>query len=180
MNNDYKELIDGCLRKNSSAQRDLYNLFAPKMLAVCRRYVTSLEVAKDLMQDGFITLFDKLSTYKGNGSFEGWVRRIFVNTALMYLRKNDALKFSDEIGEVDISNLVKNDTLNNLQAEDLMRLINSMPDGFRTIFNLYVIEGFDHAEISKMLKISEGTSRSQLSRGRAWLLERMKNGERYE
>ncbi|MBP5210864.1 MAG: sigma-70 family RNA polymerase sigma factor [Bacteroidales bacterium] len=147
------------------------------MMAVCRRYIPDAEAAKDVLQDGFVTLFDKLGSYKGDGSFEGWVRRIFVNTALMQLRRNDALKFSDEIELADSVDNVKCDTLDSIQAGDLMKLINALPQGFRTVFNLYVIEGFDHSEIAKMLKISEGTSRSQLSRARAWLLERIKRNE---
>lgn len=180
MNSEYQSIIEGCLKRDSRSQRELYKLFAPKMLAVCRRYVQDMEVARDLLQDGFITLFDKINTYKGDGSFEGWVRRIFVNTSLMYLRKNDALKYSDDIAEADTRSFAKCDTLDDVQAEDLMKLINAMPEGFRTVFNLYVIEGYDHAEIAAMLKISEGTSRSQLSRGRSWLLERLKKNERYD
>lgn len=177
MNNDYSKVIDGCLKRDPEAQRELYRSFAPKMMAVCRRYIPDAEAAKDVLQDGFVTLFDKLGSYKGDGSFEGWVRRIFVNTALMQLRRNDALKFSDEIELADSVDNVKCDTLDSIQAGDLMKLINALPQGFRTVFNLYVIEGFDHSEIAKMLKISEGTSRSQLSRARAWLLERIKRNE---
>ncbi|MBQ7221871.1 MAG: sigma-70 family RNA polymerase sigma factor [Bacteroidales bacterium] len=147
------------------------------MMAVCRRYVPDVETAKDVLQEGFVTLFDKIGSYKGDGSFEGWVRRIFVNKALMQLRKNDALKFSDDIALAETIDNPRCNTIEDIQVEELMKLINALPQGFRTVFNLYVIEGFDHSEISKMLKISEGTSRSQLSRARTWLLERIKRNE---
>jgi RNA polymerase sigma-70 factor (ECF subfamily) len=125
------------------------------------------------MQDGFITLFTKLGSYKGDGSFEGWARRIFVTTALMALRKKDALKMSDELDSV---RGMKTDTysqIQNLGYKELMKLIMSLPTGFRTVFNLYAVEGYSHKEIADMLGITETTSRTQLSRARIWLQKKI-------
>lgn len=171
-----RELIDGCRRNDRRAQKQLYDLYAPRMLAVCMRYTGSRENAKDVMQEGFLTVFDKIGTYKGQGSFEGWMRRVFANQSLMYIRKNDALKYADEIESVPESGLGldSGDPLGTLNAKELMELISAMPAGFRSVFNLYVLEGYSHQEIAEALGITEGSSRSQLSRGRIWLQERIK------
>lgn len=147
------------------------------MFPICIRYAGDREVAQDILQDGFITLFTKLDDYKGEGSFEGWARRIFVTTALMYLRKKDALKMSDEL---DTVRGMKADTvtqMQNLGYKELMELIMTLPPGFRTVFNMYAIEGYSHKEISDMLGISETTSRTQLSRARIWLQNKIKERE---
>lgn len=131
-------------------------------------------MAEDVLQDGFITLFTKLKDYKGDGSFEGWARRIFVTTSLMSLRKKDALKMSDEL---DLARGMKSETVSqtqNLGYKELMELVMSLPPGFRTVFNLYSIEGYSHKEIGQMLGISETTSRTQLSRARTWLQNKIK------
>ncbi|MBO4571722.1 MAG: sigma-70 family RNA polymerase sigma factor [Bacteroidales bacterium] len=171
-----RELIDGCRRNDRRAQKQLYDLYAPRMLAVCMRYTGSRENAKDVMQEGFLTVFDKIGTYKGQGSFEGWMRRVFANQSLMYIRKNDALKYADEIDSVPESGLglESGDPLGALGAKEIMELISAMPAGFRSVFNLYVLEGYSHQEIAEALGITEGSSRSQLSRGRIWLQERIK------
>lgn len=147
------------------------------MFPICIRYAGDREVAQDILQDGFITLFTKLDDYKGDGSFEGWARRIFVTTALMYLRKKDALKMSDEL---DTVRGMKADTvtqMQNLGYKELMGLIMTLPPGFRTVFNMYAIEGYSHKEIGEMLGISETTSRTQLSRARIWLQNKIKERE---
>ena len=174
MKNNLESLIEGCRRHDPRAQRGLYDLLAPSMLSLCQRYMKDKEVAKDVLQDGFVTLFEKLSTYKNEGAFEGWARKIFVNTALMQLRRNDALKFSDNIEDSQAMQMTHSNTLEKIGADEIFRLVSSMPDGFRTVFNLYVIEGYSHDEIAKMLSITEGGSRSQLSRARAWLQSKIK------
>ncbi|MFA5325370.1 MAG: sigma-70 family RNA polymerase sigma factor [Bacteroidales bacterium] len=176
-NIEERELIDGCVNGERNAQRRLYEKFSPRMLAVCIRYVGDRETAKDVLQDAFITLFNKIGTYKGDGSFEGWVRKIFVNTALMHIRKNDVLKFSEEIEAVNGNDLVDSNILEKLESKDIMKLISEMPYGFRTVFNLYIFEGYSHQEIAKALNISEGSSRSQLSRSRVWLRDKIKSRE---
>jgi len=137
------------------------------MLSVCVRYVTESGDTRDLLQEGFIKLFTKIDSFSGTGAFGGWVRRIFVTTALEHLRQNDALKQSSSIEEY--GNYIENaDTsvLEKISADDLMKCIAGLPDGYRTVFNLYAIEGYSHAEIAEMLNISEGTSRSQFMRAR--------------
>ena len=173
MNSKLESLIEGCRRREPRAQRELYDKLAPAMLAVCQRYMKDREAAKDVMQDGFVRLFEKIGSYKGEGSFEGWARRLFVNTALMQLRRNDALKFSDNIEDSQAMQMTHSNTLEKMGADEILELVNSMPDGFRTVFNLYVIEGYSHEEIAGMLSISEGGSRSQLSHARAWLRKKL-------
>lgn len=134
-------------------------------------------MAEDLLQEGFITLFTHLENYKGDGSFEGWARKIFVTTSLMSLRKKDALKMSEDL---EAARGLKSETINQVQNigyKELMELVMSLPDGFRTVFNLYVIEGYSHKEIGQMLGISEITSRSQLSRARSLLQNKIKERE---
>lgn len=171
-----RELIEACIRRDGRAQKRLYDLYAARMLAVCVRYVGNRENARDVLQEGFLTVFDKIGTYKGHGSFEGWMRRVFANESLMYIRRNDALKYADEIDSVPESTLGMDaeTPLDKINAKQLLELISQMPAGFRTVFNLYVLEGYSHQEIAETLGITEGSSRSQLSRGRTWLQEKIK------
>lgn len=165
------------MKGDRAAQKRLYELLAPKMFPVCMRYIGDRVQAEDLLQEGFITLFTRLDSYKGEGSFEGWARKIFVTTALMSLRKKDALKMSDDL---EAARGIKAETVNQVQNigyKELMELVMSLPDGFRTVFNLYVIEGYSHKEIGDMLGISETTSRTQLSRARIWLQNKIKERE---
>jgi RNA polymerase sigma-70 factor (ECF subfamily) len=147
------------------------------MFPLCIRYLGDREAAEDVLQDGFVTLFTRLNDYKGNGSFEGWARKIFVNTALMNLRKKDALKMSDDL---EMARGVKAETVSQMQSlgyKELMAIITELPPGFRTVFNMYAIEGYSHKEIGDMLGISETTSRTQLSRARIWLQKKIKEKE---
>ena len=170
-----QELIEGCVRQDRMAQKALYDCYSRKMLAICIRYVGNKESAKDVLQEAFITVFDKIRSYKAEGSFEGWLRKIFVNASLMHIRKNDVLKYAEEIETVPLSAMgaAPVGTLEQIGAKQLMELIAAMPSGFRTVFNLYAVEGYSHAEIAAALGISEGSSRSQLSRARIWLKERL-------
>ena len=147
------------------------------MFPLCIRYVGDRALAEDILQDGFITLFTRLKDYKGEGSFEGWARRIFVTTALMDLRKKDALKMSEDL---DAARGLKTETVSQVQNigyKELMELIMTLPPGFRTVFNMYAIEGYSHKDISEILGISETTSRTQLSRARIWLQNKIKERE---
>ena len=171
------QLIDLCIKGDRASQKVLYNRLAPRMFPLCIRYIGDRETAEDVLQEGFITLFSKLQDYKREGSFEGWARKIFVNTALMNLRKKDALKMSEELEAV---RGMKDDLPSQPQHigyKELMKLIMELPPGFRTVFNMYVIEGYSHKEISDMLGISEVTSRTQLSRARIWLQNKIKEME---
>ena len=171
------QLIKSCIDGDRACQKVLYDRLAPRMFPICIRYIGDRMQAEDVLQDGFITLFSKLKDYKGDGSFEGWARRIFVTTALMSLRKKDALKMSDEL---DVVRGMKAETVSqtqNLGYKELMELVMSLPPGFRTVFNLYSIEGYSHKEIGEMLGINETTSRTQLSRARIWLQNKIKERE---
>lgn len=167
-------LILGCARQDRKAQRALYERFSSRMFVVCLRYARDRDEAQDLLQEGFITVFSKISTFSSAGSLEGWMRRIFVNTALMRLRKGDVLRSAVEVDEPAAKRVSSDDDiLSDIGGQDILRMIRQMPEGFRTVFNMSVVEGYTHQEISKELGISEGTSRSQLSRARAWLQERL-------
>ncbi len=180
-----EELIEGCKRKNASAQKALYDKFSSLMLGICTRYVKSVADAEDVMIKGFLKIFDKIDQYEGAGSFEGWMKRIMVNEALMFIRQNKAMYL-----EVDIDYAVKQPDYNwaneRLDSEELLKLIEELPTGYKTIFNLYAIEGYSHREISEMLGINENTSKSQLSRARVLLqkqlvkLEEIKKREIHE
>ena len=169
----FKRLVKACLEGNREAQRTLYESLSPMMFPVCLRYMGSREEAEDVLQEGFVTLFSKLDSYSGAGSFEGWARKIFVNTALMQLRKNDVLKESEDLeGAWDISSQDPT-VIQNIGYQELLEIIESLPTGFRTVFNMYVIEGYSHKEIGEALGISENTSRSQLQRARMILQKKI-------
>ena len=173
----YSSLVAKCRKLDRRAQRELYEKLSMRMFPGCLRYMGERELAKDVLHDGFITLFSKLSDYRGEGMFEGWARRIFVTACLMQIRKTDILKqavqIDGESSKAEATLELDPEETAQLDADKLMELIVSMPDGFRTVFNLYAIEGFSHKEISQMLNLSEGGCRSQLSRARAWLQERI-------
>lgn len=171
------KLIESCIKGNRASQKALYDRLAPRMFPLCMRYVGDRDAAADILQDGFITLFAQLEKFRGEGSFEGWARRIFVTTALMSLRKKDALKMSEDI---DTARGMKTDLPSQGQDigyKELMKLVMELPPGFRTVFNMYVIEGYSHKEIGEMLGVTETTSRTQLSRARIWLQNKIKERE---
>lgn len=161
-------LIEGCMKQSGKAQQGVYEKYAPKMFALCCRYVKDHAEAEDILVTGFMKIFEKIEQFQKQGSFEGWIRRIMVNECLGYIRKNKNMflevEFEKAEGEPDFQNL--QDTL---EEQDLLAMIDKLPTGYKTIFNLYAIEGFSHKEISDMLQISENTSKSQLSRARVHL-----------
>ena len=171
------KLIESCIKGDRASQKALYDRLAPRMFPLCIRYVSDRALAEDVLQDGFITLFTRLDSYKGEGSFEGWARKIFVTTALMSLRKKDALKMSDELDVVRGMKAETTTQIQNIGYKELMKLVTALPPGFRTVFNMYVVEGYSHKEIGDMLGISETTSRTQLSRARIWLQNKIKEIE---
>jgi RNA polymerase sigma factor (sigma-70 family) len=178
-NND--ELIEACLKGDSRAQKMLFEKHGPKLFAVCMRYSNSEEEAKDVLQDGFIKIFEKLNIYKGEGSFEGWMRRVVVNTALDAIRKNKKLKSQVDIDDVAYGLTTNESVLDTMAAEDLMLVLQTLPTGYRTVFNLYVIEGYSHKEIAEELNITVSTSKSQFSRAKGILREILeKRNMRYE
>ena len=156
------------------AQKAIYDALSGKMYAVCLRYMTDRESAEDVLQDGFVTLFAKLDSFSGEGSFEGWARKIFVNTALMSLRKNDVLKETTDVEAAwDVPGEAPT-AIQQMTYKEMYKAIAELPAGFRTVFNMYVVEGYTHAEIAEALGISETTSRSQLLRARALLQSKIK------
>jgi RNA polymerase sigma-70 factor (ECF subfamily) len=161
------ELIAACRQNNRQAQQALFQKMAGKMLSVVKRYITNTSEAEDTLMEGFVKVFSKLDQYQGGGSFEGWIRKIMVNEALMSIRKNKD-RFPVDI-DVAFDLAHPDETLMQLGLEEIESLIAALPTGYRTIFNLYAIEGYSHAEIALLLDISEGTSKSQLSRARAQL-----------
>lgn len=173
-NQTYSEILKSCMDGDSAAQRKLYKALAPKMFAVCIRYMGDRAQAEDILQDGFVTLFNKLDSFSGNGSFEGWARKIFVNTALMSLRKKDALKMSEDIDDARSLRSDLPSPVQDLGYKEIMQLVMSLPAGYRTVFNMYVIEGYSHDDIAKALNISNATSRSQLQRARMLLQEKIR------
>lgn len=167
------DLIRGCLDGDRQMQQELYNRFAGKMYAVCLRYANNAEDAQDLLQDGFIKVFRNLHRFRFEGSFEGWIRRVFINSSIEHFRKKSVQlskvseKEENTIEDADIS------ALDNLAEKDIVSLIQELSPGYRTVFNLYVVEGYSHKEIADQLGISEGTSKSQLARARSILQKKV-------
>lgn len=169
---DERQLVKDCLKGRPEAQRQLYERFAKTMLGVCYRYTRSLADAEDVLQEGYVRVFTGLKQYKFEGELGAWVRRVMVNTALNYLKRNR--KYRDEMFFTDqpplLHPVADSDPVVNLQAKELADLIRQLPHGYQTIFNLHAVEGYSHVEIGEMLGISDGTSRSQYARARALLI----------
>lgn len=172
-----EQLAAACGQGERKAQRALFEALSPKMMAVCLRYMGNREEAEDVLQEGFITLFTKLDSYQGAGSFEGWARRIFVNTALMHLRRTDALGLSDDIEEARSLFTQEATPVQKMGYRDLMRMISTLPADARTVFNMYVVEGYSHKEIAEELGCTEATSRSKLQRARIRLQEMIRGSK---
>ncbi|HEY0680400.1 MAG TPA: sigma-70 family RNA polymerase sigma factor [Chitinophagaceae bacterium] len=166
------DLIRECIAGNRGMQEELYRRFAPKMYAVCMRYANNADDAQDLLQEGFIKIYKNLSKFRAEGSFEGWIRRVFVNTSIEHFRRKNIMysiteKEESVIEDADIT------ALDNLAEKDIINLVQELSPGYRTVFNMYVIEGYSHKEIGNILGISEGTSKSQLARAKAILQKKV-------
>jgi RNA polymerase sigma-70 factor (ECF subfamily) len=176
------DLIKRCKANERKAQELLYKQFASKMLGVCFRYATDRMEAEDMLQNGFIKVFQKIGNYRGDGSFEGWIRRIMVHSSIEYYRKHHKMmqlvNLDDAANEMSVNPLATAQ----LEAKDLMALIQQLSPGYRIVFNLYAIEGYSHKEIAVITGITEGASKSQLSRARSVLKEQIikMEGKRYE
>ncbi len=169
------ELIEGCLKGKRESQRELYEKYSSKMLALCYRYAGDIDIAHDLLHDGFIQIFSSIGSYQAKGSFEGWMRRIFVTTSLGYLRKEK--RFSDTVVE-DMA--IKSDDsddsiIDKITDSEVLEVMKKMPDGYRTVINMYAIEGYSHKEIGAALGIEEASSRSQFLRAKK-LLKKLLTG----
>ena len=177
LHQDEKDIIAQAMANNRHAQQKIYSKYAPKMLSVCRQYIKDLQQAEDIMITAFMKVFTNLKNFEHKGSFEGWIRRIMVNESISYLRVQKKVGFLED-------EFYAEDTFNNIEShfsvEYIQALIDSLPDGYRMVFNLYAIEGFKHQEIAKMLGISEGTSKSQLSHAKKMLQEQINKLKNYE
>lgn len=169
-----QELVEKCLQGHQPSQRAFYEAFAGKMMAVCLRYTQRKQDAHDLFQDAFIRVFEKLDQYNHNGSLEGWVRRIFVTTAINRYHQNKKREQQPELSEVPEPEVKEETVIERMSAQELMDLVNELPEGYRLVFNMYAIEGYSHREIAQALKISEGTSKSQLAKARTYLKNELK------
>ncbi len=166
------EVIEGCKRGDRHAQKLLYERFSGKMFALCSRYIKDKMEAEDVLVKAFTKILDRINQYKNEGSFEGWVRRVMVNESLSYLRRNKSMYVETDIEAADKEpNFERLE--NELEAQDLLKLISELPSGYRIVFNMYAIDGYSHKEIGEELGINESTSKSQLSRARAVLQKRL-------
>ena len=165
---DLTQLIKDCAAGKSGAQSHLYQMFAPKMMGVCLRYSKDRADAEDNLQDGFIRVFEKIGSFRMEGSLEGWIRRIMVNTALEKYRKQNILQPVEDMSGFEIPDF-SGDAVSNITTNDLLAMVQELPIRYRMVFNLYVFEGMNHNEIAKELKISDGTSKSNLARARGIL-----------
>ncbi len=167
-----ESLIAGCIKQKGSDQKALFDKYSGRMLVVCSRYIKDKLEAEGVMVTAFVKIFERITQFSGEGNFEGWMRRIMVNESLMYLRKHKNMSLHIDIE--DAYQIPNTDIMeDHLQEADLLQMISELPVGYRTIFNLYAIEGFSHKEIAEQLKINENTSKSQLSRARAHLQKKL-------
>jgi RNA polymerase sigma factor (sigma-70 family) len=164
-----EQMLAGSIKNNAAAQEALYNRFSPRMLGVCYRFAKNREDAEDMLQDGFIKVFTQLHQYRNEGALEGWIRRIIVHTCINILKKNK--KFADSVDIIHATGIhIKEDMIPSImQAKQVVECIRLLPLGYRTVLNLYAIEGYSHKEIARMLEIEESTSRSQYTRAKAML-----------
>jgi len=162
-------IFQGCLKNHAAAQRELYNRYSPKMLAVCYRFAHNREDAEDMLQEGFIKIFSQIHTFQNKGAFEGWIRRIIVHTCINNLKKNKRFNESVDILYASSVQVREESVPSIVQAKQIVDCIRILPIGYRTVLNLYAIEGYSHKEISEILDIEESTSRSQYTRAKQML-----------
>ena len=167
-----EQLIDNCKKNDTKAQSQLYKLFSSKLFSLCLKYSRNYAEAEDNLQDSFVTVFNKISQYNNKGSFEGWMKRIAINTALQRYRTKGVFSI---INEENIEDVVVEIEEDNLSIDYLLSIIQELPDRYRLVFNLYVLDGYSHKEIADMLKITTGTSKSNLARARLILKEKIEN-----
>ena len=172
---ELEQLIQGCIRNDRAAQEKLYRLFYPKMMALVKRYIDHEMQAEEIMNNGFLRAFQKVKQYNFQGSFEGWLRKIVFHAVADYVKQNT--RYTDKILLVEKDEFVHKDHADKLYYDQLLQLVHALPDATRTVFNMYVMEGFTHKEIGNLLGISEGTSKWHLSEGRRVLKEKIEKAE---
>ena len=169
------ELIKQCANNDHKAQKEIYQLFAGKLFSICLKYSKNKQEAQDNFQDGFIVIFDKIGQFNFEGSFEGWLKRVMINTVLLKYRKKNVLNIVTEDIPDEVIVEVDDDEIS---LDFLLNLINELPDRYRMVFNLYALDGYAHKEISEMLQIAEGTSKSNLARARAILKQKIETHQK--
>ena len=167
-----KQLIDNCKKNDTKAQSQLYKLFSSKLFSLCLKYSRNYAEAEDNLQDSFVTIFNKISQYKNKGSFEGWMKRVTINTALQRYRKKGVFNIINEENIEDVTVEIEDD---DISIDYLLGIIQELPDRYRLVFNLYVLDGYSHKEVADMLNITTGTSKSNLARARLILKEKIEN-----
>ena len=176
MKDELDDIIKGCQRKKYRYQKKLYDRYASLLYAICFRYFKNIDDANDALQEGFIKIYDKIEAYRGEGSFEGWIKKVQVNICLMQLRKNKrTYALEDEVIDESYAEEEQDDNFYSIEPQVLFTMIKELSDGYRTVFNMYVLDGYSHKEISEYLSISEGTSKSQLARAKKTLREQLIN-----
>ncbi len=168
-----KDLIEGCQKGKAKLQKLLYERYAPKMFGVCMRYFRTKEEAQDALQDGFVKVYTKINNFRGQGSFEGWIRRIMVNTSLNLIRNNLKHQYHDDVDDVKVHIADLSVEFDQFNVQDIMKLIQELPNGYRVVFNMYEIDGYAHKEIADELNISVNTSKSQLLKARRHLRKKL-------
>jgi RNA polymerase sigma-70 factor (ECF subfamily) len=172
-----QELVKACVKGDAKAQKNLYDQYSRVMFGICLRYTGNYEEAKDVLQDGFIKVFTKIGQFSFSGSLEGWMKRVFVNTALEHYRSQKHYMMQSDIEAAD-AKLHEDYTVEQISRKEILAAMNKLAPGYRNVLNLYVIDGYSHAEIGEMLNISEGTSKSQLSRARVILQQELSKQEK--
>ena len=171
LNNNHSVLIKKAIKHDRKAQSELYAMFAPKMLSVCRYYISDVQKAEEVMLNAFFKVFKHLKDYKNEGSFEGWIRRIMVRESISFYRQKKRIQFTDELA--DGGEEYHNDIDSNIEVAEIQACIDALPNGYKLVFNMYAIEGYKHNEIASLLDISEGTSKSQLHKAKKMLQEKI-------
>lgn len=166
-----EDLIRGCIEEDRVCQRELYKMFAGKMMVVCLRYAKDKMEAEDILQEGFIKIYDNIGKFRMQGSFEGWIRRIMVNTAINKIRSSK--RHFEELDDKMVENSINMDVLDNFSAKDILALISEMPAGYKYVFNMFAIEGFSHKEIAESIGIEEASSRSQYAKAKKYLQQKL-------
>lgn len=178
MKDELIDIIVGCQKKKYRYQKKLYDRYSSLLYAICMRYFKNQNDANDGLQEGFIQIYAKITEFRGDGSFEGWIKKIQVNTCLMYLRSKKKILFLEDMNLNENNEEQEDeeeDRFYSINSQVLFEMIKQLPDGYRTVFNMYVLDGYSHKEISNYLSISEGTSKSQLARAKKLLKEKVLN-----